>query len=788
MIVFTENKAQGYGGAIYVDDSVLVTEGCKLNLSWNMADSGGAISLTKGALIQIQQKSNVIISENRAQYYGGGIFVDDAGLWEGTSQHFKCFIQRANRSIVYTVQFQHNRAEVAGSHLFGGWIDYCYPLKSMQTHLQFEKHDDESDSDFSLISSNPSRVCFCKNSLPTCSRLGKNVELFPGQTFTVEIIVVGQRLGVVPAIVRAVFRSRQYDIVDDLHKLQEGQKKCSTHEFKIQSPSKKERMLLTVDKRYIPSPIAEIESIKENLPLYDLHINISLKQCSLGFLFEPNLNICACHFDLVNRGIECNITAHTVERKNQQWISADLVKDRIIIQDHCPFDFCNTEHKSLNLSSPNEQCVFSRSGILCGACQFGQSQVLGTSNCRKCSNIWILLSLPLALAGIALVIILTVVNLTVSVGTVNGLIFYANILRANTAVFFPGQSANTFLSWFIAWINLDLGIETCFYNGLNAYAKTWLQFLFPLYIWLMMAVIILSSRYSSRGGRILGNNAVQVLATLFLLSYAKLLRATITIFQPARLVIQGVFNELVWRYDGNIAYLQGKHTVLFILALLFTILLFAPYTLILFGLQWLQPLSHYKLFFWVNKFKPLLDAYTGPYKDKHRYWTGLLLLVRIALFIVFSANTAGNASVNLLAITLMIISLFVYTSIIGGPYKLWLLSLLEYAYLMNLAFLCTGSLYFLASGMQINTLSQVSVSITLIIMMVTVIYHCSVAIKKARYFNLRSLSTMLGRLSFKSTKNDNVNAELDMEECAYKGAQSKVTYTLVGFDNCNSSN
>ena len=161
----------------------------------------------------------------------------------------------------------------------------------MQKQLQFE--DYKQGSDLSLISSNPSRVCLCTNSVPNCSRLELNAELFPGQMFTVEIVVVGQRLGVIPAIVRAVVGSRNYDIVDDLHKLQEGQKKCSTHEFTIQSPNKKERMLLTVDKRYIPKLSAEIHrNTKDNLPLYDLHINVNLKQCLLGFVFEPNLNIC----------------------------------------------------------------------------------------------------------------------------------------------------------------------------------------------------------------------------------------------------------------------------------------------------------------------------------------------------------------------------------------------------------------------------------------------------------------------------------------------------------------
>ena len=146
---------------------------------------------------------------------------------------------------------------------------------------------------------------------------------------------------------------------------------------------------------------------------------------------------------------------------------------------------------------------------------------------------WVLLWVPaFALAGIALVVALIFLNITVSEGNINGLVFYANIVRANQATFFPTNTSNSFLSWFIAWINLDLGIETCFYNGLDAYVKTWLQFIFPLYIWVLVIVIIVSSYYSTTAAKLSGRNAVQVLATLFLLSYAKLLRVIITVFQP----------------------------------------------------------------------------------------------------------------------------------------------------------------------------------------------------------------------------------------------------------------
>ena len=51
-------------------------------------------------------------------------------------------------------------------------------------------------------------------------------------------------------------------------------------------------------------------------------------------------------------------------------------------------------------------------------------------------------------------------------------------------------------SVFIAWLNLDFGIETCLYYGLDAYSKTWLQFVFPVYIWVIVGLIIFVSHYS----------------------------------------------------------------------------------------------------------------------------------------------------------------------------------------------------------------------------------------------------------------------------------------------------
>ena len=57
--------------------------------------------------------------------------------------------------------------------------------------------------------------------------------------------------------------------------------------------------------------------------------------------------------------------------------------------------------------------------------------------------------------------------MTVAVGLINGFIFYANIVAANSAIFF--QSLETsFPTVFVAWLYLDIGIDTCFLKGLDA--------------------------------------------------------------------------------------------------------------------------------------------------------------------------------------------------------------------------------------------------------------------------------------------------------------------------------
>ena len=272
------------------------------------------------------------------------------------------------------------------------------------------------------------------------------------------------------------------------------------------------------------------------------------------------------------------------------------------------------------------------------------------------------------------------------------------------------------LSVFIAWLNLDFGIETCFYDGMDAYSKTWLQFVFPTYVWVLVGLIIFISNYSHRFVKLLGNNSVSVLATLILLSYTKILHTLIAVFYITYLEYP-TYNKGVWLYDANIDYLSGKHIPLFLVSVLVFLFLFLPYTLLLLFGQWLQAISHLRLFSWVNsaRLKPFMDSYHAPYKAKHRYWPGLLLVLRFVLLLVFVSNPQQDPTVNLLAIIVGTGILHIWVCISGGVYKNWCLDILEGSFTLNLIILATTTMIYSVSCSRGNQLAvgYTSVSIAL---------------------------------------------------------------------------
>ncbi|MCG8623359.1 MAG: hypothetical protein MJE68_15375, partial [Proteobacteria bacterium] len=318
-------------------------------------------------------------------------------------------------------------------------------------------------------------------------------------------------------------------------------------------------------------------------------------------------------------------------------------------------------------------------------------------------------------------------NFTVAVGTVNGFIFYVNIIDVYDMVFLPFNEPN-FPELLIEWLNLDSGIDTCLHPGYNAYEHMWIRLLFPLYIIFIVIVMIVISKHSVRFSNLIGKrNPVAVLATLILLSYANFLQTALLILTPSNLVtITPVVSrkDVVWLPNGDIKYLDRAHVPLFLVALLILFLAIA-YKVIIFSWQWIVRCPKVWILKWTNnqKLNSFIQTYQAPFNDRHRYWTGLLLLLRVLLTLIssFTASTDPNSSVIALILTLGVLFLLQMTYV-KNLYKKWPVDVLDTVLLFNL-FVLAIMAYTYNDDDTRKILAYVSVSFTCILLLIVIVYH-----------------------------------------------------------------
>ena len=506
---FTSNSAAGYaGGAIYMFNNTLFSFNGTNNFINNSVYDGnggaimaavnttiifnGIISFTNnaGGGMYLGLKTTFSIFPNTTIYWenthatlGGAIYVADNDFLNYCSSvaayitKEECFFQLPGQNLSNGIDvqliFKNNSADAAGSVLYGGAIDNC-KLNGLESCNSGEVFDMiahiENNNTMSTISSDPLNICACENNDIVCN---KDIELdvYPGETFQVFAVAVGQRDGTVPSTVRS---SIDFGDIPDSQYLQQANNTCTKLNYTVFSLSQVVNMNLYAAN----GPCPNYDGPNE------LQVSLTLNQtCPPGFNISELAKSCVCEPRLAHYTNQCNITngLGRISRDPGQhfWVGYDNQSHEVILHPHCPFDYCVYHTVVFPLNDTDMQCAYDRLGLLCGKCGENYSLVLGTSQCKQCNNNYLFLLITFAVIGIALVFFLFVCKLTVATGTLSGLVLYANIVGANRTIFLP---ASTPLSVFIAWLNLDFGIETCFYNGLDAYSKTWLQLVFPVYI------------------------------------------------------------------------------------------------------------------------------------------------------------------------------------------------------------------------------------------------------------------------------------------------------------------
>ena len=702
--------------AISLNSSVLRIKD-KLNLTQNYAEFGGGLRLS---YYVPQEKPKIIFEphaklysiQNRATEYGGSIYTEE--MCEDHNEY--CFFQlELVQTSTATFHFVGNRADKGGDVIFGGCLSNCLIKSGEIINLQERNNifwkimslDAESQSNFADY---PNRVVFCENTSifdsirPTCKDTHQ-VTVYRGGIFSVQMMAVGHLCSPSYNIIRAEVPP---EVSKGVHirkgeNYKPGNTYCEQYTYSLRG-GQSNNSNFTI---YVALTLQERKALTSiSTQLIVDYIN----HCPPGFQLDKNDEKCLCSALLESIGVRC-MDDYSLDVPALVWVGT--WRGKVAVGAYCQHCKSTGVHRIKNTSNSDSLCAQNRTGKLCGECVNGYSMYLGGYKCGDCSKSnykGILLTIAFALIGFLLVVVLLKLNLTVSTGLINGLILYANIVYSNHSIFLPFDreigteqhhlnNAVHFLFVFQAWLNLDFGFDICYFHGTDTFVVTWLQFVFPLYIWVIIFVIVIVSRYSTKVSKLTGHNTISVLATLLLLSYTKLLLAILFALSYTQLhLVDGSKSHPVWASDANVRYVVSKHITLFLMSIFMVSAYIIPFTALIALGPILISRSNYKVLRWIHKIKPFLDAFYGPYTKTYRYWPGILLIMRLILTSTIAFYSSGDSSFVLVTISVSLPLLFLLWLLVGRTQHLSLhrerkYNLLELFFLLNLTLFSIISLY-----------------------------------------------------------------------------------------------
>ena len=804
--IIINNVAANSGGALFLDSSNIVClERCLLELENNTArvNGGGAHTMMSNFIIDHDTAFGVYFTNNRAEK-GGGVYFE--------SNSFFIVITESILNPSAVLNFTSNKAQV-GRALYVPrdtfWTTCSFPILRLtrerfndmlpvvlqnKSDITITRHRrdclmfdndylfDESvniqNSIFYASTAIEVKLCFCVNDNPNCSYQHPPIFVKKGQEFSVPVVTVDWDNTSINASVRASISPEGGLAVGQIIQTITY---CTDLVYNVYSPHASEQLKLIVGDSNCSL------SNTRNLKVYIQFLPCS---CPIGFQPSPSEEAnckCVCDPVLFQYIRGCNLQTQSVIRATDAWIAYEIGSESLsncgyIIHPICPYDYCipASQYSEINLNLPNgsnAQCDHNRAGILCGSCLPGHSLSLGGSNCIRCMNYWpatcIIITIIAFLAGFVLLLILHVLDLTVKVGTINGLIFYANIVHAFKSTFLPHKES-TFATVFTSWLNFEFGIDMCFFEGMDAYSKIWIEFFFPSYVLILNILIIHCTAKCCTRSKICNfflrkiSNSGPVLATVIFLFVVNLLTTAseaISFVRVKYMYPDSDSEKYLWILDANIPYLEGKHIGIFFVSIVIYFLSFMYSFYLLFGRHLFKCCRCSRIIGYnVRIFlQQLLVYYHAPFANKFQFWSGLLLLIRIILHLVSLLGTGfgKDSKISVVSIITATIVLMVIRMLIQekGLYKRSFVEYLEIASYVNLSIFAVITLHVANTDSQAS-LANVSVSVAFTLFVIILIDRFYAIFWQPKRMQIRELLMALWRQLKKSLKETTIHIPL----------------------------
>ena len=745
------NFSFNYGTIIEAIRSDITLEG-HIVFHNNTGINGGAIMLIGDSLIHLTQGLQANFTNNRALSSGGAIY-DLSSPFDKTH----CIFQvNTTQYDDIAVLFENNKATVTGNSVFSSKLYNCY--MDNYNWVNSTKATEIYNNIFTFIPNNTFQLSTTPVKLTICnvnkSTILNTFDTYPGETVNFSMAAINAVSNysysiVTVTVVRNIDTGFASDINWYLSERQTTQviresDDCTLINITIHTNDKS-----TLDIYKYGALLFTVPSIA-NITVVD----ITLKSCPPGFELNSLTGSCICSHLLLSLNFDgytpnCSINTRTFNRPTfTSWVGTVNESSGFLLSLYCHYGYCNNDHiftvfyysnrdkrfriSSKDLSNTSSLCLYNREGILCGDCSTNYSVVFGSTECRQCSNWWLWTLVLYAVAGPLLIYLLYALRLTLTTGTLNGIIFYIQIANAglydvlsinvSQCVWVIRYSTKVAL-FVISILNLNLGFPLCFYNGMNELWKAGLSLLFPLYLLIIVVVLIILSRFSVRMSNRIAHSSVQVLVTVVHLSFTKLLLALSDVFTPVQLYNNAMNKSInVWYNDGSIIYGEHEHFVLMIVTSVIVGIFLIPYMLIILTGRLLMKSNKIREYL-----RPIYEAIHAPYKYNKQYWFTARQLLLIVSSIVYTIYQ-GSMTKFLLIFSIFLPNyvLFVTFQAYLKPFKNKFINILDLSVMINFGTILCTNWYFIGRTKYYCTIGIVDatfVHVLIFTFIVVVFYH-----------------------------------------------------------------
>ena len=378
----------------------------------------------------------------------------------------------------------------------------------------------------------------------------------------------------------------------------------------------------------------------------------------------------------------------------------------------CPLGFCTYENKLIeslyllpetasSTSLTELMCGKYRKGILCGECHDNysvhyHSQHYECGEIKNCHLSLLFYFLSEIIPVTVLFTIIVVFDIRFTSGTVNGFIFFCQVLDtlsvdAKGIIQFPSPVDKLSIGYGVIYglFNFDFfsidPLSFCLWKRgtvLDILAFKYVTVIFAFGLVISLVVILHNCRCKRlctlKKKLHVRDSVIHGLSAFLVICYAQCTKISFHILASVTLTGQGGTSGIQVSVFGGIPYFTGKHLAYAIPACicLLTIVTIPPVLLLAFplvlqllalcGVGESRAANWVSRYVWTFRLKPVLDSFQACFKDNSRYFAGLYFLYRV---VILSAYAFGKNSTHFYITIEVLLILMLGLHAVVQPYE-----------------------------------------------------------------------------------------------------------------------